>query len=459
MRDMVTRVRDFCRDHDLLPVQGTVVIGCSGGPDSLALLDILAQLRESCAMRVVVVYVHHGLRLAADEEVRQVRRAAAERQCPFVTARVDVQALAAQRQQSIETVGRDERYRILRSVAKQYGAARIAVAHHQNDQAETVLLHLLRGSGLQGLGAMRPQTGAIIRPLLCVTRQDIELYVTAQGLAPCHDETNDEPLFVRNQIRLEIIPFLQRYNPALIADLNRLAQISQGDEAVLQDLADTAYAAAKMSLPQGLALRKEQLASLPCGLARRVIRLAVAEVTGSTRNLSFEQVEIVRTLARKAARKEFRSRYWQAYTTCDTVCIVRTLPIDTPVPAAGPVLIPGPGQYQLGDYILSLQLAATPPGQADAVFDADQVPFPLTLRYREPGDWLKLSGGTKKLKKYYIDKKIPQSLRNCMPLLCQEHEVLWLPGYAVSRRLAVTAQTQRYMVGTILRRTNECMQM
>lgn len=459
MKDIVAKVQDFCRTHDLLPAQGPLVIGCSGGPDSLVLLDILTKLRESYPLQLVVVYVHHGLRRAADDEVVQVRRAAEERQCQFVTVRVDVPALAARRKQSVETVGRDERYRVLRSVAAQYGARRIAVAHHQNDQAETVLLHLLRGSGLNGLGAMRPRAGDIIRPLLCVTRQEIETYVADQNLQPCRDETNEEPLFLRNRIRLDVIPFLQQYNPALIADLNRLAVVAQGDEEVLQEAAAKAYAAARTSCPDGIGLRKEQLSSLPCGLARRVIRLAIAELTGSTLNLSLGHVETVRQLAQKAGRKEFRSRYWQAYTTCDTVCIVRSLPRQPQTPSAAPVPIPGPGQYQLGSYTLSLQLAATPPAPPAVVFDADRLPFPLVLRQREPGDWLTLTGGTKKLKKYYIDKKIPQSLRNCLPLLCKGHEVLWLPGYAVSRHLVVTAQTRRYMVGTISRRTNECIQM
>lgn len=454
--DVSKKVWQFCQAEGLLAPGQTIVLGCSGGPDSLALLDILGKLRRAQRLRLIVVYVHHGLRSAADGEVTKVREEAAKRQCLFHAAYVDVAALAARRHQSLETVGREERYRIFHDIATQYDADAIAVAHHQNDQAETVLLHLLRGSGLQGLGAMRPKTGRIIRPLLCLTRQDIEDYIAAERLVPCHDETNDEPLFLRNQIRLDIVPFLQRYNPSIVADLNRLATLAQGDEEVLQDLARQTYASCHQAIAQGVALPVRSLTAMPVGLARRVLRLAIGDVSGTTQNISFHHIEAVRALVAKREGKEFRSRYWQAHRTCDTVCIIRPVRKET-VAVPDPVSVTGPGTYSWGDYILTIhtQEGGTPPvgdGQT-LVFDGQKAPFPLCLRARQAGDVIALAGGTKKIKKYCIDQKIPVSLRRSIPLLCAGSHVLWMYGYARSRQVAVTARTRLFVVGTISRRT------
>ena len=460
--DVIKKVEQFCLDRKLFKKGDTLVIGCSGGPDSLALLDILAALQEPYALQLIAVYVHHGLRAEADGEAAFVRQAAASRHCQFEAVYVDVKALGAARQESVETVGRTERYRIFKRLAKTYGATAIAVAHHQNDQAETVLLHLLRGSGLQGLGAMHAKNGIVIRPLLCLTRPDIEEYITAQGLTPCHDLSNDEPVFTRNRIRLEIIPFLQRYNPAIIADLNRLSLVAQGDEAVLQDLTDETYRRHAQPIPGGVALPLDLLQHQRTGLVRRLIRQAVETVTGNTQNVSFHHIETVRALLGKEKGKEFHSRYWQAYRTCDTVCIVRPKRQEPKRQRSGAVAVTGPGQYQLDDYTVTFTLVpgrAYTPGAEQAAWDYDALTFPLTLRYRQAGDTIALSGGTKKMKKYYIEHNIPASLRYDIPLVCQGHHVLWLCGYERSRTAPVTGQTKWCFVGTITRRTMSCIKM
>lgn len=460
--DVIKKVRQFCQEHHLLKTGDTIIIGCSGGPDSLALLDILAKLMDIYALTLIVVYVHHGLRQAADREVDVVRQAARERQCRFEAAYVDVKAVAAKRHISVETAGRNERYRIFQEAANSHGAQAIAVAHHQDDQAETVLLHLLRGSGLQGLGAMQAKQGILIRPLLCLTRHDIEDYVAAEGLMPCHDETNDAPLFTRNRIRLEIIPFLRQYNPAIVADLNRLAWLAQGDEAVLQGLTEKAYAQSVQAVPGGVALPRDMLRQEPPGLTRRLLRRAIEDVTGGTQNVSFQHVETVRALLTKEKGKEFHSRYWQAYTTCDTVCIVRPQQKKQRRQRTASVLITGPGRYQLDTYEVTFTIVPVTsyiPNKGHPAWDYEVLSFPLALRYRQEGDTITLPGGTKKLKKYYIEHHIPASLRYDIPLLCQGQDVLWLCGYTRSRKAAVTDTTRQCFVGTITRRTMLCTKM
>lgn len=453
--DLVKRVAAFCQGEGLLHKGDTVVVGCSGGPDSLALLDVLGELRQTWELTLVVVYVHHGLRQAADDEIERVRCEAVRRQCQFIGKKIDVAAVAKKGHLSIETAGRNGRYDIFQEIAAAYESNAIAVAHHQDDQAETVLLHLLRGSGLHGLGGMRPRTGAIIRPFLCVTRRDIESYIAAKNLQPCHDETNDERLFLRNKLRLDVLPFLQQYNPAIVSDLNRLAVLAQGDDDVIDGEAKILYRAQRQHLDKGVALRVDWLQTLPVGLVRRVLRLAIAEVTHTEANIPFHYIETVRALVDKEKGKQFHSRYWQAYRTCDTVCIITAMTKAMPTVQAAPVAVTGPGTYVLDDYVLTLTVTTTKPTlqSGQVVFDGDSLAFPVSLRYRQPGDVLILPGGRKKLKKYLIDQKIPASLRKTMPLLAAGATVVWLCGHAVSTPYGVTAGTNHFLVGTISRRT------
>ena len=213
---LLDKVAAFCRQEKLIHPGDHLLIACSGGPDSLTLLDILASLRHVWNLTLTVCYVHHGIRPSADDEVGIVRKAAEERDCGFMWDFADVPRIAAGTHQSLETAGRNERYRILRQCAVRCHASAIAVAHQQNDQAETVLQHLLRGSGLRGLGGIRPKNGDIIRPLLALTRRDIEDYIKERGLVPCEDETNQSRDYGRNRIRLELIPQLEAYNPDLL---------------------------------------------------------------------------------------------------------------------------------------------------------------------------------------------------------------------------------------------------
>lgn len=319
--DILKKVAAFCQDEALFDDGDKIVVACSGGPDSLALLDILARLAPVYHLQLLVCYVHHGIRRAADEEVERVRQEAARRHCAFVCCHSNVPAVAAREHRSLEDAGRDERYRLLRQEAKKWQARAIAVAHHRNDQAETVLLHVLRGSGLSGLKGMQPKRGDIIRPLLDLTRQEIDEYIEKQQLQPCHDETNDSDVFFRNRIRLHLLPYLKQYNPAIVADLNRLAQLAQADDDVLQQKTARVYAALAVRQQKTVCVDKKKFLAQPLAVQRRIIRLLCQDVTGSMKNISFQYVETVRKLAFKGAGKQFQTGTWLAYTTRTALCM------------------------------------------------------------------------------------------------------------------------------------------
>ncbi len=282
---------------------------------------MLSRLRPIYGLRLIVCYIHHGIRTEAGQEAAFVRQEAERRQCLFAVRYTDVPLLARQRRISIETAGRQERYRLLRDVAGTYGAAAIAVAHHQNDQAETVLLHLLRGSGMTGLAAMKPRTGDIIRPFLCVTRQHIEAYIQDCGLTPCHDRTNEDPAYTRNRIRLELLPALKTYNPAIVSELNRLACIAQGEEAFLASSAADAYAQYVRPCQHGVCVEKVQFLAQPLAMQRRLLRLMCRNAAGTERNLPFQHIETMRDLAKKGGGKQFQTGILQVYTTRRDLCV------------------------------------------------------------------------------------------------------------------------------------------
>ena len=318
---MIETVERFCHTHKLFHDGDRIVVACSGGPDSLVLLDILSRLRDKYHLHLTACYIHHGIRRAADKEVAVVRREAHKRGCDFVWHYVNVPALAHWRHESEESTGREERYRLLYHTAENCGAAAIAVAHHRNDQAETVLLHLLRGSGLSGLAGMRPKSGMIIRPFLAVTRKDIEKYAASHQFSPCIDETNASRIYRRNCIRMDLLPELQAYNPAIINDLNQLADIVRADDDFICQEAKTRYEGWIKRNKDSIAIGKQCLLSEPLAMQRRLVRLLLEEWTGSSLNISFIWITTVLQLAAKGAGKEFRTKKFRAYTTWDALCI------------------------------------------------------------------------------------------------------------------------------------------
>lgn len=324
--NLVEDVAESNRQYGLWRPGSSIVIACSGGPDSMVLLDILSRLAPLYDLRLTACYVHHGIRAAADDEVDFVRQEALKRHCGFAWQYVDVPALARREKLSEEAVGRRERYRILRAVKRACGASVIAVAHHGDDQAETVLLHLLRGSGLQGLCGMEVRSADIIRPLLGVTKAELAAYAAEQGIVSCHDETNDSTRYHRNRIRLELLPFLMRYNPAITADLNRLADTVRADEAFLSDCTDRVYQ--ELACPDhGVpALDRRRLLAQPLALQRRLIRRLWQAATGSLQDLPFHYVETIRALAAKETGKQFQCGKACAYTTRTAICMGPAVP-------------------------------------------------------------------------------------------------------------------------------------
>jgi len=268
------RVAAFIREHGLIPRGGGVVAGVSGGADSVALLHILTSLAPSMGFTLYAAHLNHGIRgETANEDEDFVADLCEFYGVPLYRERTDIPGIAKRRGETLEQAGRIERYGFLERALRKFGADVVAVAHHMDDQAESVLLHLTRGSGLTGLVGMQPKRGNIIRPMLSLRRHEIERFVHDEGLAYHTDETNFDRIGTRNRIRLDMIPYIEEHiNPAIVETLCSMSELLLRDEEYLVRQADIALEHAKRDVGYDRAMLK----SLEPPILTRAIRAALA---------------------------------------------------------------------------------------------------------------------------------------------------------------------------------------
>lgn len=457
MNALFYRVKAFVARHGLWQNGGRVLVACSGGPDSLALLSLVLSLKEAQHLEVWAAHFDHGIRGAAGRaDAAFVADFAAAHDIPCRVAHEDVPAYAARHRLSLETAARERRYRFLRQTAEEMGAgAVIATGHQAEDQAETVLMRILRGTGLYGLSAMRPKREGIVRPLLGVSRAEIEAYCMEKGLSPRYDATNGEMEATRNRIRLELLPLLRtKYNSEITAALCRLAEIAQGEEALWQGCVEALWESAARPLSGGWSLERgvflRQSAAVQEGLLRRL-----AETMGEGMRFRFSHYEALRTLIERdgtGKRIDLPGR-WRGEMAYGTLRVYQRpamskawQPQSLSVP--GEVFLPALGVCAEAAFVEAMPMDLGP--EVIAV-DADALPDPWEIRPRKAGDFIQVEQGTKKLKKLLIDAKVPREARADIPLFTANGQIFWVGGLRQAAWGRVTPETKR-IVRLALRR-------
>ncbi|HQE23091.1 MAG TPA: tRNA lysidine(34) synthetase TilS [Syntrophomonadaceae bacterium] len=448
---MYQTVVTYIQGQNMIKPGGKIVVGVSGGADSMALLHILHRYCAENGGEMVAAHLNHGLRREALQDEQLVKETCSQWGITCYVRRVDVAAEAARTQKSWEEAGRDCRYQFFRELAYQVGADHIATAHHQNDQAETVLLHLLRGSGIRGLQGIKPVNGQLIRPLLCVTRQDIEGYVQENQLPFCQDLSNNDPAFTRNRIRLQLIPYLQEaFNPRIVQALNRLAIIAQEENAALDEIADQKWPLLTRSSQTELELDINLLVAEPPALQNRLILRAMQEVSGQ-RDWSQEDLLRVRSLLDKPGSDVVLE--WGSTIQVGKVydALVFTSEFSESPSFCYPVTIPGSVYVKELATTFSFEMRPAAEWQfspEQVSLDLDRIKSPLFLRSRREGDRLRIKGlkGHKSLKKYFMEQKIPARRRNQIPLLAAGEEIYAVLGFLVTEPAAITDSTERILV-------------
>lgn len=451
---MEEKVKAAVRRHGLLRRGERVVVAVSGGPDSVALLHLLWRWQQEFGFSLHVAHLNHRLRREAEEEAEFVRRLAQDLGLPVTVGQEDVRRLV-RGGESLEDVARRVRRRFLLGLAEAMAAEKIALGHHADDQAETVLLHLLRGSGPAGLAGMAWQQGKFIRPLLEVTRAEIEAYCAQNGLPYIRDPSNADPAFLRNRIRQELLPLLaEKYNPNIVAALGQTAAILAEEDRYLEAELDRFWPALLVPGPEGvIRLRVAALVDLPLALRRRAVRRAFFALVGRENNfLTYRHVEEVLgvLLARQGKRLDLPQGVTAAREGEELVFSCRR---GEPEPASltWPVCrrLPVPGEIRVGPWLIGAEVyragekGGAGLGRWETQCDFQRLPLPLFVRFWQPGDffWPLGLGGRKKLQDFFVDAKVPRPQRRNIPLVVCPQGIVWVVGYRLDERWRVRPDT------------------
>jgi len=475
MAKVLDQIRETIEQHHLLSPGDVVVAGVSGGPDSLCLLHALCRLRREYDLSLHVAHLHHGLRGAeADADAEFVQTLAADWQLLCTVEQAGVPALAREHGLAVEEAARRARYAFLSRVATSIGARTIAVGHNADDQAETVLMHYLRGSGLAGLRGMLPRTlladyrlieapasvprasGSpipslyLIRPLLEVTRTEILAYCDFYGLEPRFDRSNLDTTYFRNWLRHEVLPLLALHNPNVREVLRRSARVIAGDYELLRSLLAETWPRIILEDEPRIVFDLPAWRALPTSLQRSTLREAIHRLRRSLRNINFVHVENALRVACDGTtgdqatlpRDLMLTVGYDRFTIADADAAepLPDCPLLPPEGDALPVAVPGDTLLPGSEWVLRagmLDKDALPAGwEANpdpwrAVLDADAAGAKLWLRTRHPGDRfqpLGLGGRTAKLADFLTNQKVPRTLRDRWPLLVGEGGIVWVCG-------------------------------
>ncbi|PYI50236.1 tRNA lysidine(34) synthetase TilS [Paenibacillus flagellatus] len=469
--ELLKRVEKTIRDERLVQAGDRIVVAVSGGPDSMALLHVLFSLRERLRIGLVAAHVNHRFRGAeSDREADIVAAFAEELGVPCEMASIDVPDYIARTGMNPQAAAREKRYAFLREAAGRHGAKKIALAHHADDQAETVLMRLLRGSGPSGLAGMpivrAEKNLELIRPLLRIYKSEIECHCADYGLPVCRDSSNESRKYFRNEIRLDVIPFLRQYSDRLPESLNRLAEIARAEDEWMEAETRRTFAEIVSVRHAGdgteCVLESASFAVLPIALQRRLIKLILNYVFSEADLSDFARIESARSVIVRERREALtldlhdKVKLVREY---GTVRFVQALP--DPEPYAYAITRPD-ARLRLPEAGLTLEcslletdgasaarLLADRNGSRDeAYFDYDRVPYPLSVRSRQPGDRMNPFGlkGTKKVKDMFVDEKLPPAARQRIPLVLDAAgRILWIPGVRRSAHAPVSETTTRVL--------------
>ncbi|MBI5528270.1 MAG: tRNA lysidine(34) synthetase TilS [Deltaproteobacteria bacterium] len=486
--DFIAAVKRQLARHAMAPRGARILAAVSGGPDSMAMLLALCSLRRAMGFELGAAYVDHGLRRRAKAELAFVKREARRFGIAFHAALVDVKGAARRERSSVEAAARRLRYEALASIARAHGYDRIATAHTANDQAETVLMHVIAGTGLDGLAGILPvrrlgchgqtrlpvrdghgqgrfaslsvapsppcpvgdsnslglqppasslQPVLIVRPLLSVTRRDVEEFLRAKKIPSVTDETNLDPKFERNKVRRTLIPLVEKeFNPAVVSALARLAENARQDAEAIESTVAKAFEHAVTQKPDRAMVNRKRLNSLPPAARARVLDRTLRHLAPRAR---FDRIHIDSLAERIACGTGTKHLHLPgrivAKVDYESATIARDFPCGSLTPHASrlmpPVVVPGSGVYDVPWADVTFRFGRQGRGALySARIDRALADYPFVIRAFRPGDRIAppFSRHVRKLKKIFIDQKIPRDERARLPLLCSADTVLWIPG-------------------------------
>ena len=304
---MINAVLKTIQKYNLISPKDKIVLGVSGGPDSLFMLDILNKLKKELDIELVVAHINHKIRIEADEEEEFVKRFCEKIGVEFYSKRIEVEKYANNNKIGLEEAGRKVRYEFFEEVCNKTGANKIAVAHNKNDKVETMIMHMLRGSGISGLQGIQPKTNKIIRPIIEIERKDIEKYCEEQNLEPRIDKSNQDNTYTRNKIRNIVIPYInQEFNPNFIETMTRLSELITEENAFLNKLTETEYKKILIQKTENqILLDLKKFNELDNIIKKRIILYTVSNLRGGSQGIEKVHIEDIVKLCQNNVGNKF----------------------------------------------------------------------------------------------------------------------------------------------------------
>lgn len=463
-RERQEKIRLFCEKYQMFEKGDGIVIGLSGGADSVFLLHFLNNIQKQYDLRLYAVHIHHGIRGAeADRDQEFARQCAQRLEIPFESVQYDIPALARQKGMSEEEAGRHYRYQCFRDVAKHKGCRRIAVAHHKDDQAETVLFQLLRGSGLRGLGGIRPHQDGIIRPLLAVGRQEIEEELRSEGIDWREDSTNQEHCYARNKLRLEVIPYLQReIQPETVGHMAETALQMQAVWEYMYRQVRQAVDGMIHREEGRIWLERSAFLKMDSALQPYVLLELMEEMAGRRKDLGSVHVSAWMELIQGGTGKRISLPYSMvAGRDYDVIWLTKlekqgmrnktgACQISCSADGKDPLQEePLPGAVEMWQISREKLSDEIPKNHCTKWFDYAKIVVGFVWRHPMPGDYMVIDrqGHTKKLSRILIEDKIPREKRNALWVLADGEHILWVPQIRRSSMgYYVTEETNEVLV-------------
>lgn len=459
--DIYARVKKYIEENKMISEGDIVVAGVSGGADSVCLLVILWELLKEMDFKLLAVHVHHGVREDAGLDADYTQQLCEKFDIPFFLKKVDMKGYAKENGMSPEEAGRRLRYQAFEEIAAQAAAGRsykIAVAHNNNDRAETLLFNLFRGSGLKGLGSIRPVRERIIRPMLCLDRAEIEAYLEEKNIGFCIDSTNNEDDYARNRIRHNIIPLAEeQVCRNVTSHLGDAADILAETEAFVQKQTESAFKRCVIGkVEKELVLDLNIFRLEDSYLQKSILLKSMEQLTPHRKDITKEHIEALLKLTGKDGCKELDLPYGlKVYKEYDKLVISgepdmpEYPPISITIP--GEVTVPELGvlefKYLSREEFFYKKGQIIPEKTYTKWFDCDKITRVLLLRTRQEGDYLTINNALQKksVKEYMINEKIPKMQRERVYLLADGAHILWIPGYRISQYYKVDESTKRIL--------------
>ena len=496
MKDKVFEtVKKYMATYKMIEPGDYVAAGVSGGADSVCMLHLLTRFQREIPFQMAVVHVNHGVRREAWEDAVFVEELCRKWRLPFFLSEVDMQGYAKEHKLSGEEAGRLLRYRAFSKVLEEAGVkekGKIAVAHNADDRAETMLFHMFRGSGLKGLGSIRPVRESVIRPLLCLERGQIEAYLKEEGLSFREDVTNRGDVYVRNRVRHHILPYAEKEICAgAVSHMGELADILIQTEDYLEmqtkklysryvkeNMTDSVNFVSGKSAETALRAAGVQIClanfrTEDIVMKKRVLLLAIERITPYRKDITARHIESLLELIEKDGSKELflpygiraRKEYDRLFLeklfsdslkepeaarklTVQEASFLPDVPVQVVIPAVGCfVFVLRSMDFWQNEPFFDQKKQNIPENRYTKWFDYDKITTSLLLRTRKPGDYLTIDDAlhTQSVKQYMINEKIPKAKRDEMYLLADGSHILWIPGYRISTQYRVGKNTKRIL--------------